>query len=109
MRAKSEIDNTPPMPENYRFEVNLVVKGEDTINLGNHVILEIIDTPGHSQCHISAYEKTDSTLVEGEKDGNNAPISPLKRHSNNKRRSILFPTQRISCKIGRVYGKLSLY
>jgi len=43
--------------------VDLVVKGEDTINLGNHVVWEIIETPGHSPCHISAYEKTEGTLV----------------------------------------------
>ena len=69
MRAKSEIDNIPPIPEDYRFEVDLVVKGEDTIDLGNGVTWEIIDTPGHSQCHISAYEKTEGTLMVGDATG----------------------------------------
>ncbi len=69
MRAKSEIDNIPPIPENYRFEVDLVVKGKDTVDLGDGLAWEIIDTPGHSQCHISAYEKTDGTLVVGDATG----------------------------------------
>ncbi|MCP4578642.1 MAG: MBL fold metallo-hydrolase [Deltaproteobacteria bacterium] len=69
MRAKSEIDNIPPVPEDYRFEVDLVVKGGDTIDLGNGVTWEIIDTPGHSQCHISAYEKTEGTLMVGDATG----------------------------------------
>ena len=69
MRAKSEIDNIPPIPEDYRFEVDLVVKGADTIDLGKGVTWEIIDTPGHSQCHISAYEKTEGTLMVGDATG----------------------------------------
>ena len=69
MRAKSEIDDIPPTPEDYRFEVDLVVKGGDAIDLGNHVVWEIIDTPGHSPCHISAYEKTEGTLVVGDATG----------------------------------------
>ena len=69
MRAKSEIDDIPPTPEDYRFEVDLVVKGGDTLDLGNNVVWEIIDTPGHSPCHISAYEKTEGTLMVGDATG----------------------------------------
>ncbi|MBW2709213.1 MAG: MBL fold metallo-hydrolase [Deltaproteobacteria bacterium] len=69
MHAKSEIDKIPPTPEDYRFEVDLVVAGGDTINLGNGVIWEIIDTPGHSPCHISAYESTEKTLMVGDSTG----------------------------------------
>jgi len=69
MRAKSEIDEIPPIPEDYRFEVDMVVKGGDTIDLGNHVEWEIIETPGHSPCHISAWEKTGKTLMVGDATG----------------------------------------
>jgi glyoxylase-like metal-dependent hydrolase (beta-lactamase superfamily II) len=69
MRAKSEIDEIPPTPADYRFEVDLVVKSDDVIDLGNHVIWEIVETPGHSPCHISAFEKTDGTLVVGDATG----------------------------------------
>jgi len=69
MRAKSEIADIPPTPENYRFEVDLLVKGGDIIDLGNHIKWEIIDTPGHSPCHISAYERNEKTLVVGDATG----------------------------------------
>ena len=69
MRAKSEIDDIPPTHENYRFEVDLQVKGGDALDLGDRVIWEIIDTPGHSPCHISAYEPSEKTLVVGDATG----------------------------------------
>jgi len=69
MKAKSEIDEIPTTPEDYRFEVDLVVKGGDTIDLGDHVVWEVIDTPGHSPCHISAYEKSEGSLVVGDATG----------------------------------------
>ena len=59
----------PTVPEDFRFEVDLVVKGGDTIELGDGVVWEIIDTPGHSNCHISACEKKEGTLVVGDATG----------------------------------------
>ena len=69
MKAKSEIDEIPATPEDYRFEVDMVVKGGDTIELGNQVVWEIIDTPGHSPCHISAFEKSQKSLIVGDATG----------------------------------------
>ena len=69
MKAKSEIDVLPATPEDYRFEVDMVVKGGDTIELGNQVVWEIIDTPGHSPCHISAFEKSEKSLIVGDATG----------------------------------------
>ena len=69
MKAKSEIDEIPATPEDYRFEVDMVVKGGDTIELGNQVVWEIIDTPGHSPCHISAFEKSEKSLIVGDATG----------------------------------------
>ncbi len=48
MKAKGEISGMPSVPEDFRFEVDLVVKGGDTIELGDGIVWEIIDTPGHS-------------------------------------------------------------
>ena len=69
MKAKGEIGGMPAVPEDYRFEVDLVVKGGDTIELGDGIVWEIIDTPGHSPCHISAYEKKEGTLAVGDATG----------------------------------------
>ncbi len=77
MRAKSEIDEIPPTPEDYQFEVDLLVKGGDTIDLGNGITWEIIDTPGHSLCHISAYEKTEKTVMVGDATGFYVPEKDL--------------------------------
>ena len=69
MKAKAEFDEMPPIPEDYRFEVDLIVKGGDTIELGDGITWEIIDTPGHSPCHISLYERKEATLVLGDAAG----------------------------------------
>ena len=69
MKAKGEIGGMPSVPEDFRFEVDLVVKGGDTIELGDGIVWEIIDTPGHSPCHISAYEKKEGTLAVGDATG----------------------------------------
>ncbi len=69
MKAKAELDEIPDIPEDYRFEVDLIVKGGDSIKLGDGINWEIIDTPGHSLCHISLYEKKEATLVLGDAAG----------------------------------------
>ena len=69
MKAKAEFVEMPAIPEDYRFEVDLIVKGGDTIELGNDITWEIIDTPGHSPCHISLYEKKEATLALGDAAG----------------------------------------
>jgi len=103
MRAKSEIDEIPPIPEDYQFEVDLVVKNQDIIDLGNHVTWEIIETPGHSQCHISAFEKTDSTLVVGDATGFYVPgkdifwpnyFHSLKDYTESIQKLATFPAKR---------------
>lgn len=103
MRAKSEIDNMPPIPEDYRFEVDLVVKGGDTIDLGKGVMWEIIDTPGHSPCHISAYERTEGTLMVGDATGFYVPeknvfwpnyFVSLKTYAESIKKLATFPAKR---------------
>ncbi len=69
MRAKSEVADIPPIPEDYRFEVDLIVNGGDTIDLGENITWKIIETPGHSPCHISAYESSEKTLMIGDATG----------------------------------------
>ena len=103
MRAKSEIDEIPPTPEDYQFEVDLVVKGEDILDLGDQVVWEIIETPGHSPCHISAFEKTDHTLVVGDATGFYVPekdvfwpnyFVSLKNYLESIRKLATFPAER---------------
>ncbi len=103
MKAKGEIDGMPAIPENYRFEADLVVKEGDTIDLGNGVVWEMIDTPGHSVCHISAWEKKEGTLVVGDATGFYVPdrdvfwpnyFASLVDYLNSIRKLAAFPARR---------------
>ncbi len=103
MRAKSEIEEIPPTPEDYQFEVDLLVKDGDTIDLGNDIVWEIMETPGHSPCHISAYERTEKTLVLGDVTGFYVPerdlfwpnyFASLKSYVESIRKLSSFPAER---------------
>ena len=69
MKAKEEIDKLPPALEEYSFEVDSTVQEGDRIELGNGVVWDIYETPGHSPCQIALYEETGGTLVLGDATG----------------------------------------
>jgi 2-aminobenzoylacetyl-CoA thioesterase len=69
MKAKDEIDDLPPALSNYHFELDSKVKEGDKIDLGKGVIWDVYETPGHSPCHISFFEKSEGTLVVGDATG----------------------------------------
>ena len=54
---KGEIAEWPPEPENPDFEVALVVKEGDRLDLGSGIVWTIYETPGHSSCHISLHNE----------------------------------------------------
>jgi len=69
MKAKEEINNLPPPLKNYHFEVDKTVKEGEQIDLGNGVIWDVYETPGHSPCHISFFEEAEGTLIIGDSTG----------------------------------------
>ena len=69
MMARGELRNFPAQLDSYSFEADSIVKGGDRIELGNGIVWEIHDTPGHSPCHISLYERNEDTLVIGDATG----------------------------------------
>ncbi|MFC2014045.1 MBL fold metallo-hydrolase [Chloroflexota bacterium] len=69
MISKGEIAEPPPELENYAFEVDLVVKEGDRLDLGSGIVWTIYDTPGHSPCHIALYEERERTLAIGDVTG----------------------------------------
>lgn len=69
MKAKAEIDTLPEPIENYAFNVDLVVKEGDRIDLGAGIVWDIYDTPGHSPCHIALFEEKEGTLALGDTTG----------------------------------------
>jgi len=69
MISKGEIAEFPPELEDYAFDVDLVVKEGDRLDLGSGIVWTICETPGHSPCHISLYEEREKTLVIGDVTG----------------------------------------
>jgi glyoxylase-like metal-dependent hydrolase (beta-lactamase superfamily II) len=69
MISKGEIAKLPPELEDYAFEVDLVVKEGDRLDLGSGIAWTIYETPGHSHCHISLYEEKEKTLIIGDVTG----------------------------------------
>jgi len=66
---KGDIDWWSAEPDNPAFEVDMVVKEGDRIDLGAGVVWNVYETPGHSPCHISFYSEEDGILVIGDATG----------------------------------------
>ena len=66
---KGDIDWWSPEPNNPAFEVDMVVKENDRIDLGVGVVWTVYETPGHSPCHISFHSEKDGILVIGDATG----------------------------------------
>jgi len=69
MKAKDEIDDLPPALIDYHFGLDSKVKEGESIDLGKGVIWDVYETPGHSPCHISLFDKAEGTLVVGDATG----------------------------------------
>ncbi len=69
MLSKGEIAGLPPELDDCVFDVSLVVKEGDRLDLGAGIVWTIYDTPGHSPCHISLYEEGEGILVIGDAAG----------------------------------------
>jgi glyoxylase-like metal-dependent hydrolase (beta-lactamase superfamily II) len=69
MKVRSEVDRLPAPLDNYGFEVDEVIKGDDRIDLGAGVVWHILETPGHSPCHLSLFEEKEAILVAGDATG----------------------------------------
>ena len=69
MLSKGEIAALPPELDNYTFEVDVVVKEGDKIDLGAGIVWTVYETPGHAPCHIALYEEKEGTLVIGDTTG----------------------------------------
>ena len=69
MKAKEEITDLPPILIDYHFGLDSRVKEGDKIDLGKGISWDVYETPGHSPCHISLFDKTEGTLVIGDATG----------------------------------------
>jgi glyoxylase-like metal-dependent hydrolase (beta-lactamase superfamily II) len=69
MQARREIKKLPAQLDRYSFEPDTVVREGDRIDLGKGIVWGVLDTPGHSACHISLYEEGERTLALGDATG----------------------------------------
>ena len=69
MKAKSEINALPEPVEDYAFHVDSVVKEGDRIDLGEGIVWNVYETPGHSPCHITLFEEKEGTMAIGDTTG----------------------------------------
>jgi glyoxylase-like metal-dependent hydrolase (beta-lactamase superfamily II) len=69
MKVRAEVDRLPAPLDDYRFEVDTVIKEGDRIDLGSGIIWQVYETPGHSPCHLSFFEEKEALLVAGDATG----------------------------------------
>jgi len=103
MKAKGEIEELPPAPEEYNFEVDWTVEEGDKIDLGSGIVWTVYHTPGHSPCHMSLFEEKESTLIIGDATGFYSPekdvfwpnyFQSLEEYCNTIRKLAALPAQR---------------
>ena len=103
MKAKGEIEELPPAPEEYNFEVDWTVEEGDKIDLGSGIVWTVYHTPGHSPCHMSLFEEKESTLIIGDATGFYSPekdvfwpnyFQSLEKYCNTIRKLAALPAQR---------------
>ena len=105
MLSKGEITELPPELDNYAFEVDLVVKEGDRIDLGSGIAYTVYDSPGHSPCHIALHDEGEGTLVIGDATGFYVPekdvfwpnyFYSLEAYCNSIRKLSALPAQRVA-------------
>ena len=66
---RGDIQEMPPLLNEYPFEADAVVDEGDIIDLGDAVAWQVFSTPGHSPCHLSLFEEKERTLAMGDMTG----------------------------------------
>ena len=69
LKKKKEIEEVPQQLDDYDFNVDIIVKEGDKIDLGSGIVWHVYETPGHSPCHLAYFEKREGSLVIGDATG----------------------------------------
>ncbi len=69
MRAKGDIEDLPPALDDYSFQVDEYIQEGSKIDLGKGVVWDVYETPGHSYCHLSFFEKNEGSMIVGDSTG----------------------------------------
>ena len=113
MRAKAELKNFPAPLKTYSFQVDNQIKEGDRIELGAGIVWEVIETPGHSPCHLSLFEHKERTLNIGDATGFYVPqrdvfwpnyFYSLDSYCDSIRKLSNFPSRRVALSHNGVLG-----
>ena len=74
---RGEISEWPPLLDNYAFTVDRVVNDGEPIDLGAGIVWTTHETPGHSSCHLSYFNKNEGIIVIGDATGLYDPIRDI--------------------------------
>ncbi len=77
LKKKKEIEELPQQLDDYDFNVDIVVKEGDKIDLGSGIVWDVYETPGHSSCHLAYFEEKEGSLVIGDATGFYVPEKDL--------------------------------
>ncbi|RLB11372.1 MAG: hypothetical protein DRG39_04275 [Deltaproteobacteria bacterium] len=77
LKKKKEIEELPQQLDDYDFNVDIVVKEGDKIDLGSGIVWDVYETPGHSPCHLAYFEEKEGSLVIGDATGFYVPEKDL--------------------------------
>ena len=66
---RGDITNPPPEMDDYDFKADIIMAEGDQIDLGRGIVWQAQQTPGHSPCHMSYFEKKEHTLALGDMTG----------------------------------------
>ncbi|MBN1367978.1 MAG: MBL fold metallo-hydrolase [Dehalococcoidales bacterium] len=66
---KGEIAKMPAELSDYTFRIDIPVNEGYKIDLGDSVVWNVLDVPGHSPCHISLFNPSEAILAMGDATG----------------------------------------
>ena len=66
LMEREEIEKRPSALNVYKFEADQIVKEGDKIELGDGVVWQVYETPGHCPDHIALFEEKEKTLTIGD-------------------------------------------
>ncbi len=69
MKKKGQIREIPEELDEYDFTVDIIAKEGDEIDLGDGIRWKVIETPGHSPCHLVYFEQKEGSLAIGDATG----------------------------------------
>lgn len=69
MKSNKNIEALPVPMEDWRFDIDILAKEGDVIDLGGGIQWQVYETPGHSPCQLAYFESRQGILAIGDATG----------------------------------------